>query len=85
LSSNKLGAKGMKNLSELFPKMKVLQFLDVSRNQIGDEGATWLFNSISKLNNTLKILICSGNEIGNSQLANQMGKAFCEFLPTVGK
>ena len=59
--------------------MKELSQLDLSENEIGDQGVTVLLNALNK-HRLVEDLNLSGNSIGKSSSASDCGDAFKGYL-----
>ncbi|UJR19425.1 hypothetical protein I4U23_022555 [Adineta vaga] len=62
VSSNGLTDKSAEDLAMMLKTNKTLVFLDLSRNELGDEGIAILANALQNHNNTLEYLDLSYNE-----------------------
>lgn len=66
ISRNKIGIEGVKCINEGISHMKNLQILDLSHDEIGDQGIHELIQQLELINPNLEELNLSGNHIGKN-------------------
>ena len=66
INNNKIGVEGVKCIAASLNKMKSIQVLDLSHDEIGDLGICELVIELDTLNVNLEEINLSGNAIGKN-------------------
>ena len=80
IQNNYIGLKGATSLAECLKHMKSLTRLDLSHDEIGDQGIKEIVEALDGCNSNLEELDLSGNGIGRDITVSAL---FGKYLPTL--